>query len=93
MKPAPGKVGLNGITHEALLAILIDRLEGFQSGPYKSYYNADALYYLKAAMDVLHRRTRDRMAQGSKAPWKSAKESAPLPPYTDEREHGRRSTH
>lgn len=61
---AIGEVGLNGITPEALLAILIDRLESFQTGPYKSNYNADALYHLQAAMDALHRRTRDRMAQG-----------------------------
>lgn len=61
---AIGEVGLNGITHEALLAILIDRLESFQTGPYKSNYNADALYHLQAAMHVLHRQTRDRMVQG-----------------------------
>lgn len=61
---AIGDVGVNGITHEALLAILIDRLESFQTGPYKSNYNADALYHLQAAMHVLHRPTRDRMAQG-----------------------------
>lgn len=28
------KVGVNGVTHEALLAILIDRLRSFQAGPY-----------------------------------------------------------
>lgn len=61
---AIGDVGVNGITHEALLAILIDRLESYQTGPYKSNYNADALYHLQAAMHVLHRQTRDRMAQG-----------------------------
>lgn len=58
------EVGVNGITHEALLAVLVDRLEGFQNGLYKSNYNADALYHLQAALYVLHRRTRDRMAQG-----------------------------
>lgn len=72
---AIGEVGLNGITHEALLAILIDRLESFQTGPYKSNYNADALYHLQAAMDVLHRRTRDRMAQGIEGTMAVGKES------------------
>lgn len=28
------EVGVNGYTHEALLAILIDRMEHFQAGPY-----------------------------------------------------------
>jgi hypothetical protein len=27
------EAGVNGLTHEALIAILIDRLEGFQGGP------------------------------------------------------------
>lgn len=61
---AIGDVGVNGINEQALLAVLVDRLEGFQGGPYKSNYNADALYHLQAAMHALHRRTRDRMAQG-----------------------------
>lgn len=72
---AIGDVGVNGITHEALLAILIDRLESFQTGPYKSNYNADALYHLQAAMHVLHRCTRDRMAQGIEGTTAVGKES------------------
>ncbi len=72
---AIGDVGVNGITHEALLAILIDRLESFQCGPYKSNYNADALYHLQAAMHVLHRPTRDRMAQGIEGTMAVGKES------------------
>lgn len=72
---AIGEVGVNGITHEALLAILIDRLESFQTGPYKSNYNADALYHLQAALYVLHRRTRDRMAQGIEGTMAVGKES------------------
>ncbi len=74
---AIGEVGVNGITHEALLAILIDRLEGFQNGPYKSAYNADALYHLEAALYVLHRRTRDRMAQGIEGTTAVGEESKP----------------
>jgi len=56
--------GVNGVTHEALLAILIDRLEGFQAGPYASPYNAQALHHLKGAQEVLLNRTRERMARG-----------------------------
>lgn len=56
--------GVNGITHEALLAVLIDRLRGFQSGPYANEFNAGALEYLAKALAILHQRTRDREARG-----------------------------
>jgi len=59
-----GEVGVNGITHEALLAILIDRLEAFQAGPYANPYNAAALDHLRAAQMALHDRTRERMSRG-----------------------------
>lgn len=58
------EVGVNGITHEALLAILADRLESFQAGPYASNYNAMALLHIRSAQEFLHQRTKDRMAQG-----------------------------
>jgi hypothetical protein len=58
-----GEVGVNGITHEALLAILIDRLECFQAGPYASLYNDDALHSLRHAQQRLLDRTRERMAR------------------------------
>lgn len=58
------EVGVNGLTHEALLAILIDRLEGFQSGPYASEYNQNALEDVRSALDWLQRRTKERMARG-----------------------------
>jgi len=58
------EVGTNGITHEALLAILIDRLEGFQKGPYAHGYNADALTSLRSAQASLKQRTSDRLARG-----------------------------
>jgi hypothetical protein len=56
--------GVNGITHEALLAILIDRLEGFQAGPYANPHNAKALNHLREAQTALQARTRERMARG-----------------------------
>lgn len=58
------EVGVNGITHEALLAILIDRLEAFQRGKYASDHNAWALDALRSAQHFLHERTRERMARG-----------------------------
>jgi len=60
---AINEVGVNGITHEALLAILIDRMEGFQSGPFANDYNEAALNHLRSAAGVLHDRTRERMAR------------------------------
>ncbi len=58
------EVGVNGITHEALLAILIDRLEHFQAGPYANDYNQIALDHLKGAQNALQARTRERMDRG-----------------------------
>lgn len=58
------QVGVNGVTHEALLAILIHRLRCFQAGPYACAENACALTQLEAAQESLHSRTRARMARG-----------------------------
>jgi len=60
---AINEVGVNGITHEALLVILIDRLRGFQSGPYACRENALALTKLEEATHWLHRRTLARIAR------------------------------
>lgn len=56
--------GTNGVTQEALIAILIDRLQAFQNGPYKCRENAIALTKLEEAQMWLHKRTRERMARG-----------------------------
>lgn len=58
------EVGVNGVTHEALLAILCDRLRGFQAGPYASADNAEALAAMEQAQTALQRRTLARMARG-----------------------------
>lgn len=58
------EVGVNGITQEVLLAICIDRLEHFQSGPFACRENALALTKLQEAQMWLQKRTRDRMARG-----------------------------
>jgi hypothetical protein len=57
------EAGVNGLTHEALIAILVDRLEGFQSGPYACRENALALTKLQEAQMWLQKRTRDRMTR------------------------------
>ncbi len=58
------EVGVNGVTQEALLAIVIDRLRSFQAGPFASPLNERALSHCKIALDALHERTRDRIARG-----------------------------
>lgn len=54
----------NGITNEALLAVLIDRMRGFQSGKFANRENALALTAMEEALMWLQKRTRDRMARG-----------------------------
>lgn len=49
--------GVNGITQEVLLAIVIDRLECFQKGMFPNDYNAAALAHCKDALSYLHDRT------------------------------------
>lgn len=56
--------GFNGVTQEALLAVVIDRLRSFQAGPYKCRENAIALTHCEDALMWLQKRTRDRMARG-----------------------------
>lgn len=63
-KGAINEVGVNGLTHEALLAVLVDRLECFQKGPYACRENAIALTHLQDAQHWLQHRTRARMARG-----------------------------
>lgn len=59
-----GEVGVNGVTHEALLAILIDRLTAFQSGKYACEENQIALEYLQGALATLRLRTIKRIIRG-----------------------------
>lgn len=56
--------GVNGLTHEVLLAIVADRLEMFQGGPYANDYNAEALDFVRKAQERLQARTKERMARG-----------------------------
>jgi hypothetical protein len=56
--------GVNGVTQEALLTIVIDRLRSFQNGPYGCKANADALEHCCEALYHLQARTRERIARG-----------------------------
>lgn len=56
--------GVNGITQEALLAIVIDRLRCFQDGPFACQDNQDAMEHCIAALNHLQARTRARIARG-----------------------------
>lgn len=60
--PIPEK-GTNGFTHEALLAIIADRLSCFQAGPYACEENGTALDAVNAAITALQLRTLKRMAR------------------------------
>ena len=59
-----GEVGVNGLTNEVLLAIVIDRLEGFQTSKWACEENAQALSYCKEALAQLELRTLARTARG-----------------------------
>jgi len=56
--------GVNGLTQEALLAIVQHRLASFQAGPFACDENAAALEHVTSALQVLHNRTLKRMARG-----------------------------
>lgn len=58
------EVGVNGLTQEALIAVVVDRLRAFQAGPFACRENSIALTKLEEAQHWLHHRTRARMARG-----------------------------
>lgn len=59
-----GEEGANGISNEALLAIVEDRLVGFQTGKFSHLMNVIALLDVRSAMNALHRRTADLVERG-----------------------------
>ena len=56
--------GVNGVTQEALLAVVIDRLRSFQAGPFSCRENAIALTHVEEALMWLQRRTVARIKRG-----------------------------
>ena len=63
-KGAIKEVGRDGITDEVLLAIVLDRLRGFQAGPFSCRENALAITNIEQGMHWMNARTKDRMARG-----------------------------
>lgn len=61
--PIP-EAGVNGVTHEVLLAIVADRLRSFQKGPFACKANACALTHIEEAQHWLQQRTIERMRRG-----------------------------
>ena len=55
---------LNGFSNESYLAILINRLQGFQSGKFACEENARTLFHLQQALNILKLRTLDREERG-----------------------------
>jgi hypothetical protein len=58
------EAGFNGISQEALMAVVIDRLRSFQAGQYSCRENAIALTHFEEGLMWLQKRTRDRLARG-----------------------------
>lgn len=56
--------GVNGLSHEALLLIVEDRLTQFQNGPHACDENKAALAFLQQSLHWHGERTRRRIAQG-----------------------------
>lgn len=56
--------GVNGITHEVLLAILADRIEGMQASKFAHPLNAQALSHVRSALRCLEDRTAERLQRG-----------------------------
>jgi hypothetical protein len=59
------EAGTNGITHEVLTAINIDRLKHFQEGPYKCFENEKGLGAFHTALGWLKSRTVRRRENGT----------------------------
>ena len=56
--------GVNGCQQEDLLAIVVDRLEHFQKGPFPCEQNERALTLVRNALNVLQACTRERQQRG-----------------------------
>lgn len=59
-----GEFGPNGLSNESLLAVVLDRLECFQSSEYACHENAMAKQCVETAIQWLHYRTKQRVARG-----------------------------
>ena len=58
------EAGVNGCHNEDLIAIVMDRLRGFQGGDFFCTENEAALTHLQAALTWLNKRTNERIERG-----------------------------
>lgn len=58
----PGSIA--GVTHAAMVALLLEPLRQFQAGPYPSRETALIVTKLEEVLDLIHRRTRERASRG-----------------------------
>ena len=56
--------GVNGLTTEVLIEILIDRCQDFLDGEFPNVYTRKAKEYLLNALELLEERTRVRVERG-----------------------------
>ena len=55
---------VNGFTNEALLSIVLDRLQGFAKGPFSSRETSIAITKIEEALHWMHSRSLEREARG-----------------------------
>ncbi len=58
------EVGPNGITDQALIAVVLDRLRSFNDGPYRCRENSVIITKLEEAMMWMEKRGNDRARRG-----------------------------
>ena len=56
--------GVNGVSNESLLAVVLDRLDGFDRGAYATPENFAAMQHVSWALEFLRNRTKGRIARG-----------------------------
>lgn len=60
---SPAEVGVNGITPEAVVVVLKDMFEKFQTGKFACNENGRILQHLDGILDEMRNRTQNRMAR------------------------------
>lgn len=58
------EVGVNGTQIDSVIDVVINRLEGFQKGPFECMENLNAITHLMEAKNALQSRTKKREDQG-----------------------------